>query len=128
MSAGSVSKIDLMLSLKGKSQCAIEFKRHLAPKTVGAIIRALPLEGNAHLMGTTMAFMDTSLNAGGEKLRAQFRKGEVGFMASNGSICFFLEDVSSTKAMTFVGKVTSNLDRLKEVKPGDVFLITQAGT
>ncbi|MGI0073903.1 MAG: cyclophilin-like fold protein [Nitrosotalea sp.] len=128
MSAGSVSKIDLVLSLKGKAQCTLEFKRHLAPKTVGAIIRALPLEGNAHLMGSSMAFMDTSLNAGGEKLRTQFKKGEVGFMASNGSICFFLEDVPSTKAMTFVGKVTSDLDALKEVKPGDIFSITQAGT
>jgi len=75
-----------------------------------------------------MAFIDSSLNAGGEKLRTQFKKGEVGFMASNGSICFFLEDVSETKAMTFVGNVTSNLDALKDVKPGDVFSITQAGT
>ena len=128
MSAGSVSKIDLVLSLKGKAQCTLEFKRHLAPKTVGTIVRALPLEGNAHLMGNSMAFMDTHLNEGGEKLRTQFKKGEVGFMASNGSICFFLEDVSSTKAMTFVGKVTSDFDALKEVKPGDIFSITQAGT
>jgi len=128
MSAGSVSKMDLVLSLKGKTQYALEFKRHLAPKTVGAIIRALPLEGNAHLMGGTMAFMDSTLNAGGEKLRTQFKKGEVGFMASNGSICFFLEDVSATKAMTFVGKITSNLEGLKDVKPGDVFFITQAET
>jgi hypothetical protein len=95
---------------------------------VGAIIRALPLEGNARLMGDSMAFIDSSLNAGGEKLRTRFKKGEVGFMASNGSICFFLEDVSETKAMTFVGRITSNLDVLKNVKPGDVFSITQAGT
>ncbi len=128
MSAGSVSKIDFVLSLKGKAQCVLEFKKHLAPKTVGTIIRALPLEGNAHLMGSSIAFMDTSLSAGGEKLRTQFKKGESGFMASNGSICFFLEDVPITKAMTLVGKITSNLDALKEVKPGDIFLITQAGT
>jgi uncharacterized protein len=128
MSAGSVSKIDLVLSLKGKAQCGLEFKRHLAPKTIGVIIRALPLEGNAHMAGTSMAFMDTLLNTGGEKLRTQFKRGEVGFMAANGSICFFLEDVSSTKSMTLVGKIISNLDALKEVKPGDIFSITQAGT
>ena len=128
MSAGSVSKIDLVLSLKGKAQCTLEIKRHLAPKTVGAIIRALPIEGNARLIGNSMAFIDSSLNAGGEKLRTRFKKGEVGFMASNGSICFFLEDVLETKAMTFVGNVTSNLDALKDVKPGDIFSINQAGT
>ena len=128
MSAGSVSKVEMVLSLKGKVQCSMEFKRHLAPKTVGALTRALPLEGNAHMMGGSVAFMDTTLNAGGEKLRTQFKKGEVGFMASNGSICFFLEDVPSTKSMTLVGKITSNLDALKDVKPGDVFSIAQAGS
>ena len=128
MSVGSASKIDLVLSLKGKTQCSLELKKHLAPKTVGIIIRSLPLEGNAHTIGNSIAFMDTNLNTGGEKLRIQFKKGEVGFMASNGSICFFLEDVSSTKPMTLMGKITSNLDKLKEVKPGDIFSIAQAGT
>jgi len=106
----------------------LELKRHLAPKTVGSILRALPLEGNSHMMGNFIAFMDTSLTAGGEKLRTQFKKGEVGFMASNGSICFFLEDVSSAKLMTLVGKITSNLEALREIKPGDVFSISQDGT
>ncbi len=128
MNAGSVSKIDLVLSLKGKALLNLELKRHLAPKTVGTITRALPLEGNAHMMGINIAFMDTNLNAGGEKLRTQFKKGDIGFMASNSSICFFLEDIPSAKSMTLIGKVTSNLDALKEVKPGDIFSITQAGT
>lgn len=128
MSAGSVSKIDLILSLKGKAQATLELKRHLAPKTTGAIIRALPLEGNAHMMGLSIAFMDTTLTAGGEKLRTQFKKGEVGFMASNGSIWFFLDNVSSIKPMTLVGKVTSNLEALSGVKPGDIFSLSQEGT
>ena len=127
MSAGSVSKIDLVLSLKGKAT-TLELKRHLAPKTVGAILRGLPLEGNAHMMGNSVAFVDTALTTGGEKLRTQFKRGDVGFMASNGSICFFLQDVSSSKPMTLVGKITSNIDALNEIKPGDIFSISQAGT
>src|SRR2546426_9502212 len=128
MSVGSVSKIDLVLSIKGKALLNLELKRHLAPKTVGIITRSLPLEGNAHMMGINIAFMDTNLNAGGEKLRTQFKKGDIGFLASNSSICFFLEDIPSAKSMTLIGKVASNLDALKEVKPGDIFSITQAGT
>ncbi len=128
MSAGSVSKIDLVLALKGKKEMTVELKRHLAPKTVGSILRSLPIEGNAHMMGSSIAFVDSSLNAGGEKLRAQFKKGDVGFMASNGSICFFLQDVVSSKPMTLVGKITSNIEALNEVKPGDIFTINQAGT
>ncbi len=128
MSAGSVSRIDLTLALRGKAQIRFELKRHLASKTVGSILRALPLEGNSHMIGNSIAFMDTSLTTGGEKLRTQFKKGDVGFMASNGSICFFLEDVTSTKLMTLIGKITSNLEALREIKPGDIFSISQDGT
>lgn len=128
MSAGSVSKINLILSLKGKARIDLELKRHLAPKTVGAILRALPLEGNAHVMGTSFAFMDTSLTTGGEKLKTQFKKGDVTFMASNGSICFFLEDTVLTKPMTLIGMINSNVTELNTIKPGDIFLVSQDGT
>src|SRR5574338_483509 len=126
MDAGSVSKIDLVLTLKGKTSLSVELKRHFAPKTVGIISRSLPLEGNAHMMGTSIALMDTNLNAGGEKLRSQFKKGDVGFLASNGSICCFLQDVSQSKPMTLIGKVSTNLDALDQVKPGDIFSLSQA--
>ncbi len=128
MSAGSVSKQDLVLTLKGKTSLNLELKRHLAPKTVGTIMRSIPIEGNAHMIGTSIAFVDTIIRAGGEKLRTQFKKGDVGFLASNSSICFFIEDISATKSMTLIGKVTSNIESLKDVKPGDIFTITQAGT
>jgi len=128
MSAGSVSKQDLALNLKGKTSLNLELKRHLAPKTVGSIMRSIPIEGNAHMIGTSIAFVDTAIRAGGEKLRTQFKKGDVGFLASNSSICFFLEDTSSTKSMTLIGKITANIESLKDVKPGDIFTITQAGT
>ena len=128
MSAGSVSKHDLVLSLKGKALLNLELKRHMAPKTVGIILRSIPIEGNAHLMASNIAFMDTTIIAGGEKLRNQFRKGDVCFLASNSSIWFFRDDTSSTKSMTLIGKITSNLELLKDVKPGDIFSITQVGT
>ncbi|MGI0026670.1 MAG: cyclophilin-like fold protein [Nitrosopumilaceae archaeon] len=127
MSTGSVSKIEAVLKIKGKSELNFELKRHLAPKTVGNLTRSVPLEGNAHMMGTSFAYMETRVNTGGEKLRTQFKKGDVAFMATNGSICFFVNDFESTKSMTLIGKITSNIDALNEVKPGDVFLITQAG-
>ncbi|MDR3781940.1 MAG: cyclophilin-like family protein [Candidatus Nitrosotalea sp.] len=128
MSAGSVSKQELVLTLKGKTSLNLELKRHLAPKTVGTIMRSIPIEGNAHMIGISIAFVDTTIRAGGEKLRTQFKKGDVGFLASNSSICFFMDDISSTKSMTLIGKVTSNIESLKDVKPGDIFTITQAGT
>jgi hypothetical protein len=127
MSAGSVSRIEAILTIKGKSELRFELKRHLAPKTVGSLTRSMPLEGNAHTMGNSFAYMETQINTGGEKLRTQFKKGDVAFMAANGSVCFFLNDLESTKSMTLIGKITSNIEALNEIKPGDIFLITQAG-
>lgn len=127
MSAGSVSKIEAILKVKGKSELNFELKRHLAPKTVGSLIRSMPLDGNAHMMGNSVAYMETQINTGGEKLRTQFKKGDVAFMAANCSICFFLNDLESSKSMTLIGKITSNIDALNEIKPGDIFSITQAG-
>jgi hypothetical protein len=128
MSAGSVSRIDLVLSLKGKSTATLELKRHLAPKTVGTISRSIPIEGNAHMIGPSIAYVDTPIKTGGEKLKTQFKRGDVCFLAANGSICFFVDDISSTKPMTLIGKITTNLEILRDVKPGDIFTITQAGT
>ena len=127
MSAGSVSRIIAILKIKGKSELNFELKRHLAPKTVGGLMRSMPLDGNAHTMGNSFAYMETQINTGGEKLRTQFKKGDVAFMATNGSICFFLNDLESSKSMTLIGKITSNIDALNEIKPGDIFSITQAG-
>jgi len=126
MSAGSVSRIEINVEIKGKSHLKCELKRHLAPKTVGSISRSLPLEGNAHMMGNNFAYIETKINVGGERQRIQFKKGDVSFMASTGSICFFLNDTDSTKAMTPIGKITFNMDALNNVKSGDVFFITQA--
>ncbi|MGI0094223.1 MAG: cyclophilin-like fold protein [Nitrosotalea sp.] len=128
MSAGSVSKLDFALSLKGKAILNLELKRHLAPKTVGGIARSIPIEGNAHMMGNSIAYVDTNIKTGGEKLKTQFKKGDVAFLAANGSICFFIDDTLGTKPMTLVGKITENIESLKNVKPGDIFSITQAGT
>ena len=127
MNAGSVSKVDVILEIKGKSQLKCELKRHLAPRTVGSIIRSFPIEGNAHLMGNSFVYIETKINVGSERQRMQFKKGDIAFMASNGSVCLFLNDTDSTKPLTPIGKIVSNFDALNEVKSGDVFLMTQAG-
>ena len=121
LSYGSVSKINLILEIKGKSRITCELKRHLSPKTVGTIIRSLPLEGNSHHLGNSIAYLETSVVSGIERPRSEFKKGEIAFLPTGGSICFFVENSEFDKKMTPLGKITSNIDALKEVKSGDVF-------
>lgn len=100
---------------------ACELKRHLSPKTVGTIIRSLPLEGNAHLLGKSITYFETPISSGIERPRTNFKKGDIAFLPAEGSICFFVEDSEPGKKMTPIGKITSNIDVLKEIKSGDVF-------
>lgn len=125
MSAGSVSSSHLVVEIKTKSKLTCELKRHLSPKTVGSILRSLPLDGNAHFLGQNIVYIETAISSGVERQRKEFKKGDIAFSPAGGSICFFTSDVVTTKSMTPIGKILENVDALKEVKPGDVITIYQ---
>ena len=120
MSSGSVSQINLVLEIRGKSKITCELKRHLSPKTVGILSRSLPLEGNAHLLGKSIVYFETPIDSGIERARSSFKKGDVAFLPAEGSICFFIGDSEPGKKMTPIGKIISNIDALTEIKSGDV--------
>lgn len=120
MSADSVSKKPLILEIRGKAKIHCDLKRHLSPKTVGTIMRSLPLEGHAHMLGKSIAYFETTIDSGIERSRTEFKKGDVAFLSSTGSICFFIEDSEPGKTMTPIGKL-EGVDDLKNLKPGDVF-------
>ena len=123
MSTSSVSRKQLILEIQGKAKISCDLKRHLSPRTVGTIMRSLPLEGHAHLLGQSILYFETSIDSGIERARSEFKKGDVAFLPSTGSICFFINDVASGKTMTPIGKLGENIDALKDVKSGDVFRI-----
>jgi hypothetical protein len=123
LSTSSVSRKQLILEIQGKSKISCDLKRHLSPRTVGTIMRSLPLEGNAHLLGKSILYFETNVDSGTERSRSEFKKGDVAFLSSSGSICFFLNDVVSGKTMTPIGKLGDNIDALKNVKSGDILSI-----
>ncbi len=121
MSSVSISKKQLILEIKDKAKIPCDLKRHLSPRTVGTIMRSIPLEGHAHLMGKNIAYFETTIDSGSERPRKEFKKGDVAFLSSSGSICFFIDDSIPGKTMTPIGRMTENVDELKNLKPGDVF-------
>ena len=128
MSTHSVSRKQLILEIRGKAKITCDLKRHLSPRTVGTIMRSLPLEGNAHQLGQSILYFETTVDSGIERARSEFKKGDVAFLPSSGSICFFINDVASGKTMTPIGKLSNNFDALKDVKSGDVFCIYEETT
>ncbi|MCA9812241.1 MAG: hypothetical protein KC483_05200 [Nitrosarchaeum sp.] len=120
MTLGSVSRKQLILEIKNKAKIQCDLKRHLSPRTVGSIMRSLPLEGNVHFLGTNVVYFETPVDSGIERSKNEFKKWDVAFLPGSGSICFFLNDVTSTKSMTPLGKLSGEVDNLCSVKSGDI--------
>ncbi|WP_371816014.1 cyclophilin-like fold protein [Nitrosopumilus sp. K4] len=123
MSSPSVSRKQLILEIRGKTKIKCDLKRHLSPRTVGTIMRSLPLEGNAHLLGKSIAYFETAVDSGIERARTEFKKGDIAFLPSSGSICFFIGNAEPGKSMTPIGKVIENIEGLGDVKSGDIFCL-----
>ena len=118
MSEKTVSKVKILLETNNKQIIKCELKRHLSPKTVGQIMRALPLDGHAHLLGNSAVYFETSIDSGIERKKNEFKKGDIAFLPIGGLICFFYSDVKVGKAMTSIGKITENMDILATVESG----------
>ena len=72
---------------------------------------------------TGILYFESNVDSGIERSRTEFKKGDVAFLPSAGSLCFFLNDTVFTKTMTLIGKLSENIDALKDVKSGDVLCI-----
>ena len=128
MSSGSVSRKQLVLQIGENVKLSCDLKRHLSPRTVGTIMRSLPLEGNSHLLGKNIVYFETSVDSGIERARSEFKKGDIAFLPSTGSFCFFVGPVESAKTMTPIGKFKDNDNELKNIKPGDVLRLYEDTT
>ena len=120
MPSDSVSIIDIFLEINGKAKISCRLKRHLSPRTVGLITRSMPIHDNVHRMNKSVVYIKTNINSGMERKKTDFKKGDIAYFPTGGSICFFLTDVLDGQPMTPIGKLLSNIENLEDVKAGDV--------
>ena len=124
MDSGTVSQFDLILKINGSKDMPCQLKRHLSPRTVGLIMRLLPLNGNAHQMGKSIIYFETNINSGIERKKIDFKRGDIAFLPTEGSICFYINDVNNGKPMTPVGKI-NEVEKLTVVKPSDILSLSR---
>ena len=125
MCSGTVSKIDVILEVNGRGGIKCQLKRHLSPMTVRLITRMLPLEGNVHQMGRSIMYFETGINSGIERKRTDFKKGDIAFLPTEGSICFYMDDISDGKPMTIIGKIIDDTEKLSGIKSSDVLSLSR---
>ncbi|MGI0037631.1 MAG: cyclophilin-like fold protein, partial [Nitrososphaera sp.] len=102
-----------------------ELVRHLAPTTARSILTSLPLQGLVHRFGELFVYFETGLVIGSEKQRTRFKRGEMGLLVSNGSICIFLKD-SSAQPMNPLGNITGDLRPIESSRPGDAMKLKKS--
>ena len=125
MDSGTVSKVDVTLTINGNMKISCQLKRHLSPITVGLITRMLPLKGNAHQMGQSVVYFETEINSGIERKRTDFKKGDIAFLPTEGSICFYMDDISDGKPMTIIGKIIDDIEKLSGIKSSDILSLSR---
>ena len=109
------------ISNKGLVEC--EIIRHLAPITSKIILKGLPLKGRLHRLGENLVYIETGLTIGAEKQRSLFKRGEMAYLTSNGSLCIFVKDSGPIYAMNPIGVVRSNLHLAESAQRGDVMIL-----
>jgi uncharacterized protein len=122
----SVSRVECKVTIRGKGEFVVELYKHLAPITVNAIMRALPMSSRVTIYPRAMVCVLTGIKTGVEKQRFEYSKGEIAFLAANGSICFFTANVKSASPLNPVGKLKGNLEVLDRLTAGDVMELSQA--
>ena len=123
--SGTVSKIDVILEVNGRERIKCQLKRHLSPMTVGLITRMLPLKGIVHQMGRSIMYFETGINSGIERKRTDFKKGDIAFLPTEGSICFYMDDISDGKPMTIIGKIIDDIEKLSGIKSSDILSLSR---
>lgn len=123
--AGSVSRFKLEIEISNKGSATAEMVRHLAPLTSMAILKGLPLQDRVHRYADKFVYIETGLVVGAEKQRTQFRRGDVAFLTSNGSICIFVQD-ATVQLMNPIGVIAGNIEIVESSQPGDVMVVRKS--
>jgi uncharacterized protein len=120
--AGSVSRIPMIVQILDKGVAPCELIRHLSPSCVRMILNCLPLQDRIHKYSDSIVYIETRLVIGAEKQRTQFKRGDIGYLTSNSSICIFTKDTVMTP-MNPIGIVKSNLEIIESTRSGDIMIL-----
>lgn len=120
--AGSVSRIPVIIQLSNKGMAPSEMIRHLSPLCVRMILNSLPLQDRIHKISESIIYIETSLVIGAEKQKTHFKRGDIAYMTSNSSICIFTKD-SAVTPMNHIGIVKSNLELFESAQSGDYMIL-----
>ena len=117
MSQQDISRIPIRIMIEGIGEAEGELIRHLAPRTVDAIVNKLPLEGRAALWKEEVYF-EIPVKMGEEKAKATVETGTIAYWPMGSALCIFYGSSQPYSPVNIIGKVTKNLEIFRQIKSG----------
>ncbi|MDH5770260.1 MAG: cyclophilin-like fold protein [Candidatus Bathyarchaeota archaeon] len=117
MTERRVSRIPVRVVLEGLGEAEGELTRFLAPRTVEAILRKLPVEGRANVWKEEVYF-EVPIKMGTEKAKKIVERGMMAYWPLGNSICIFFGETQPYSPVNVIGKINKNLELFGKVKNG----------
>ena len=117
MSQESITKVPIRFTIENVGEAEGELIRHLAPRTVDAITKSMPIDGRAALWKEEVYF-EVPVKAGDEKAKPTVEKGTIAYWPMGGALCIFFGESQPYSPVNIMGTITKNLDVFAETKSG----------
>lgn len=118
----SVSRIPVKFRIEGTGEAEGELIRHLAPRTVDAIAKRLPMEGRAALWKEEVYF-EMPMKMGKEKAESTVERGAIAYWPMGNALCIFYGQSQPYSPVNIVGQITKNLELFERVKSGTKIMV-----
>lgn len=113
----SISRIPVIFRLEGRGEAKGELIRHLAPRTVSAVIKRLPLEGRC-VVWRDEVYFKVPVVMGEEKATRKVEKGDIAYWPMGNAICIFLGSTPPYSPVNLIGKISRNVENFENVRIG----------
>lgn len=117
VSEESISRIPVRFIVEGVGEADGELIRHMAPRTVDAIAKILPIEGRTALWQEEVYF-EIPVKMGDEKAKPEVERGTIAYWPMGSALCIFYGDSDPYSPVNIIGQVTSNLEVFEKTKSG----------
>lgn len=118
MGEESITRVPIKFSIEDVGEAEGELIRHLAPRTVDAITKNLPIEGRVALWKEEVYF-EIPIKMGDEKAKPKVEKSTIAYWPMGKALCVFYGESQPYSPVNIVGKVTKNLEIFARAKSGN---------
>lgn len=120
-----ISRVKVRFITEDQGEAVGELVRFLAPRTIDAIVRKLPVEGRAALWKEEVYF-EIPIKMGEEKAKPTVDKGTIAFWPMGSAICVFYGQTQPYSPVNVLGKITENLEIFQKIKSGTTIKVELA--